>query len=474
MGGWNQIPPDKGEGLAEPKVSRLLDSIGFMLAFAIILLVIAGWLRHAGVSPTLGSKLLSAFLITLAGISALTVRLSARTKGAALASVMMLLGTLYLLELSLLLLERSARRKEAEAGHDTRTKVQVVADLRRSGRMAFPSIYPAQLAELLNDDAPLLPLGGVSRALTVMCREGPLFAVYQSDERGFNNPAGLWSSPYVEVVAVGDSFVEGWCVPEESNAVAGIRRRYPYTLNLGRAGNGPLINAAVFREYVEPLQPRLVLWFYFENDLLELESEKRNPALSRYREPDYRQDLLVRQAEIDSRLSELVDSLMNKSPLRGGAAINDVFRIVGRRLIDGFTLAKTRVFLTTAFPLPQRPLHVCCDLELYQEILAETRSRTQSWGGELVFVFLPARERYQRVPLFRTTVEELAARDAVLSLVNELGIPLIDVHEAFMAFGAPLELFPDPLAHYNARGYSLVADFVLQELEKRHLMLLRP
>ena len=38
-------------------------------------------------------------------------------------------------------------------------------------------------------------------------------------------------------------------------------------INLGKGGNGPILEYAALKEYGEPLRPRIVLWFYFENDL---------------------------------------------------------------------------------------------------------------------------------------------------------------------------------------------------------------
>jgi len=89
-------------------------------------------------------------------------------------------------------------------------------------------------------------------------------------DHDFHNPAGIWESK-PNIAAVGDSFAHGACVDSESNFVNRIRQRYPNTLNLGMGGNGPLLALAGIQEYLADLEPKLVLWFFFDgNDLDEV------------------------------------------------------------------------------------------------------------------------------------------------------------------------------------------------------------
>ena len=61
-------------------------------------------------------------------------------------------------------------------------------------------------------------------------------------------------------------------MPADRTFVALIRQRHPATRNFGMAGDGPLLMLATLQEYVSPLKPRIVLWFYFEgNDLIDLQ-----------------------------------------------------------------------------------------------------------------------------------------------------------------------------------------------------------
>ena len=56
----------------------------------------------------------------------------------------------------------------------------------------------------------------------------------------------------------------------------------------------------------------------------------------------------------------------------------------------------------------------------------------------------------------------------VLKLINDINIPIIDIHKVFYSHPDPLSLFPfRSQNHYNSNGYALVAktinDYLLNE-----------
>ena len=177
---------------------------------------------------------------------------------------------------------------------DTRTADEVIADLRTRNVEALPIITPAnhlliaqpdgsQRSAISVDGEEVLPLAAVSNTVTVLCNENGQWIDYRSDQRGFSNPNEIWQSDRLDIAALGDSFTHGYCVPADKTFVALIRKRYPATLNLGIAGDGPLLMLAKLKEYVSPRQPRIVLWFYFEgNDLTDLQRERQSMLLRNY------------------------------------------------------------------------------------------------------------------------------------------------------------------------------------------------
>jgi hypothetical protein len=86
------------------------------------------------------------------------------------------------------------------------------------------------------------------------------------DRNGFRNRQDLQSA---DIVVIGDSFVEGLTVGDAELATSRLATlEGKVVANLGQSTYGPLQEAVVFKRYGLPLQPRTVVWMFFEgNDL---------------------------------------------------------------------------------------------------------------------------------------------------------------------------------------------------------------
>src|SRR5574338_1128152 len=154
---------------------------------------------------------------------------------------------------------RIKQEKSVNASFDTRTRLEVVLDLRKQGIRAFPDVFPAVLFQsngkrvitslFSTGNGEFLPLASISNVTTVFCNESGKYIIYQSDEHGFHNPPGLWKKGEVDIVALGDSYAHGACVPSDQGFVSLIRSEFPATVNLGVNGDGPLAMLATLKEY---------------------------------------------------------------------------------------------------------------------------------------------------------------------------------------------------------------------------------
>jgi hypothetical protein len=100
------------------------------------------------------------------------------------------------------------------------------------------------------------------------------------------------------------------------------------------------------------------------------------------------------------------------------------------------------------------------NMVLFREILSQAKMRVAAWGGQLYFVYLPEWARYNNHTSWGKT-----KRGSVLTMIESLGIPIVDIDPAFQANGDPLSLFPFRGAgHYNETGHWLVAEEVLRSL----------
>jgi hypothetical protein len=372
--------------------------------------------------------------------------------------------------------ERTKIAKKFGVEFDTRTKLEVIADLRKQGIQGYPYASASILLQeqpdgavkspITIDGAEVIPLGGISDAVTVLCNETGAYVVYKSDEYGFNNPRGLWDGR-ITVVALGDSFTHGSCVASEKQFVALIRKHHSTTLNLGGGGQGPLFMLAGLKEYVKPIRPPVVLWFYFEgNDIDNLRDERNSQLLLGYLQKDFTQNLRARQDVIDRALLAYIETakqeLGDEQKEHGSGVRRASF---SQSLLATMTLTRLRQKLWNIYQ--QASGHSAAGngewdsheavIQLFGDILLEAKALVETWNGTIYFVYLPQWERYAKPALASKD------RERVLSTAAQTGIRVIDIHKAFQAHGDPLGLFPfRQNAHYNEAGNRLVASEVLR------------
>jgi hypothetical protein len=367
----------------------------------------------------------------------------------------------------------------AGRGFDRRTVGKVLGDLHKSGIDAYPAAAPSALLRRqvdgtqrskLDNGGELLPLGGVSNKTSVLCNEGLGYTIFDNDEHGFHNPKGLWRRGRVEVAVVGDSYVQGYCVPSENSFVAEIRKRYPVTLSVGSGGMGPLMSLAAVKEYLQFLRPKIVLWAYYEgNDARDLKVESGSSLLMRYLAGGY-QGLIDRQPEIDRRLSAFLKGEMAKGRLAklgeelveelkdleaGVEKLESAPKLSNLRDAAGLVFAQSTVEHRTG---PIRYIGETSDL--HSRILAQAKAQIAAWGGRVYFVYLPA---------WRPNWDAHEEDREIARIVSSLEIPMIDLRPAFRAHGDPLALFPFRMHnHYNIEGHRLVADEILRFIARDH------
>ena len=206
--------------------------------------------------------------------------------------------------------------KELGIKYDKRTKLDVVNNLIEKGIDAVPTTHTEVLISPNSgwsseiDSGVILPLGGISKTTTVLGNESGQYAIYQSDRYGFNNPDSEWDSAQVEWLLTGDSFTHGSAV-NPGEEISGQLRSITNlpAISLGIGSNGPLIELAAISEYAKSLNPKKVLWIYYEgNDLRgDLTGERINPLLMQYLEDGFSQNLVNRQKEIDNKLREYIE-----------------------------------------------------------------------------------------------------------------------------------------------------------------------
>ena len=107
------------------------------------------------------------------------------------------------------------------------------------------------------------------------------------------------------------------------------------------------------------------------------------------------------------------------------------------------------------------------ELQLFKTILRLANEEVSSWGGKIVFVYLPQGERY--LPLSKPQSFLSSHRLEILAEVNNLSIDLIDIHLRFEKLPDPLKLYYYvPGSHYSESGHQVVSKAVIEYLEKHN------
>jgi hypothetical protein len=330
-------------------------------------------------------------------------------------------------------------------------KFHVTQELIARGEQVVPVISPFAL--IASDGwSGLFPLASQANRRAVYCNESGHFAMFTSDEHGFNNPR--WeNSP--EIVLVGDSFSQGACVDPGEDMASQLRHSGKTVVTLGSAGAGPLIELAILREYATQLKPKILLWVYYEgNDLPDLKSEQTSATLRKYFTDDnFSQNLIGRQPEIDQVLSSYVEQVSRDERERNQLRF---------KLLDAIRLTALRsrwAIVAASYDTPDDVAAV--PGEDFTAVLRKANERVRDWGGRMYFVYLPSQGRYAN----RVNEKTYWHRQEVLDLVRGLNIPLIDAQQVFAAHPDPLSLFPHRrLGHYTPEGYRLVAEYIRQRL----------
>lgn len=346
---------------------------------------------------------------------------------------------------------------------DGRTPLQVVEDMRQEGVNAYPYVSAQDIARNQNimEEIGVYPISGISRVVTVFCNESGRYSIYSSDRYGFNNPDEVWDNNQFAVGMVGDSYANGACVSDSEDMGYFLRTYRPNSVSVGHTSNGPLNELASIREYLSEIKPAVVLWMYYEgNDLTDLTRELQIPALRKYLNADYHQGLIRRQAEIDEALQMVVESA-NKEPKPRYPNWIRVLRLESFRLLVSNALQRVK----NGNELIQPEIEELDDeISQLQAILVNADQQVSSWSGQLVFVYLPTINRYNNLT---PTYSDMFVREEVLTRVRMLDIPVIDMHDVFQSQERPLEFFPwRRMAHYNAKGYRLVTETVIAELDR--------
>ena len=192
----------------------------------------------------------------------------------------------------------------------------------------------------------------------------------------------------------------------------------------------------------------MTIYLYYEgNDLSNLDLEKKDDLLIKYLDNNFSQKLRLKQKKIDKLLGEKIyQSIENQkkeniNETKINLQLKNIRQILG---VDNFDAYK-KIDPT------------------YKKIVSQIKLNVESWDGNLIFVYLPSAKHYN---IFYNN-KKLKYKK-MIEVINDLNIKIIDIHkDVFSLEKNPLENFPANIyGHYNAIGYSKVADHIFKNIKK--------
>lgn len=329
---------------------------------------------------------------------------------------------------------------------DKRKRYEIYNDLKKINNEIVLTVAP----HIYYNDNKLHPLSGISNSETINCNENGYYSIYKSDRYGFNNPDEEWDKNEIQYLLVGDSFTQGHCV-NRPNDIGSILRilSNKSVLNLGYGGNGPLIEYALLREYLNS-NVNKVLWLYSEgNDLTNLAKSKKNKVLINYlNDLNFSQNLKFRQNEINDLAIDKIETQKKRKKESDNLKFSQFIKIYNLRNI-----------VLHAKPPVVEP--ESATLEEFKKIIDLADRLVKKNNSKLYFVYLPVYGR------FNTDVQDMKYinkkyYDVIKKIVIELNIPFIDISkEVFEKEENPLIFFPfESRGHYNIEGYKKVTEAI--------------
>ena len=342
--------------------------------------------------------------------------------------------------------------------YDTRSLLEVYTDKKKNKEIAL-RYSPKILLDRRDDEIgnmDLFPLSGISNIKTLFCNEEGFYSSYESDRYGFNNPDEVWNKDEINTIIIGDSFVHGMCVNRPDDIPSVLRNLTKKNIiNLGYRGNGPLIEYATLREYLNKPVKNLI-WVYYENDLVDLHNELKNETLNNYiKNSNFSQDLISKQTKINLLNKKLVENLykietntiiQNKKDMK-----------IKYKILKFIRFDELKNLLISKFKNNPKK-QISLPYNEFQIILENVKRVALSKNINLYFVYLP-RNNYlsdKNNPQYKM----------IIKIIQKLNINLIDLQKDFFnKMNNPRKYYTFDIGpHLNIIGYKEVSKFIFQKV----------
>lgn len=285
------------------------------------------------------------------------------------------------------------------------------------------------------------------------------------DKNGFRNDEDLTSA---EIAVIGDSYVESQMLPSSMLTTTRLAKLTQRTVaNLGQSGYGPQQELAVLKRYALPLQPRSVVWVFYEgNDLRD--AERYTDRISLLKSNWNAVDAVWDRSFTRNSLSWLMGVIRGCSPVHAAKDLITRAVVVGPEQKTHLVYLKGR---SSSVGLTKQELDA---LETSVASIKEAYQLVRDTGGRILVVFAPTAFRvYHDIADFKAAGEDVPQwdlndlPDRLRRMIFEISpdIEYLDLTPALKSAAKlnTLVFLPDD-THWSSEGHRVVAEALAEVL----------
>lgn len=294
-------------------------------------------------------------------------------------------------------------------------------------------------------------LGSVPFVQVMLCSKEQQPIIYLADRFGFNNPDKIFESQ-LDIMVLGDSFVEGICLTPGDDIVGQLRQQSSASASFALRGTGPMYQLAVLGRYGQELKPRHTVIAFFEgNDWENLKGEKTDVWLKDILTTETDFGDAIPTQEMLAETATVIDEWWLKSDIGTTELLrrNSIMR-------NFLALQKTAGQLGIHYPKAAK------EQPIYNDIILAAQEMVKEWDGDLSIVYIPVVDRY--VGLFNSGFV-YNQHSLVRAAADNAGVPFIDLVEIFDSHDNPYSLYAAD-SHFSKEGAAIAAGAIANHVNK--------
>ncbi len=341
-----------------------------------------------------------------------------------------------------------------------------------------------EIVKIRSDNKNLYPLSNISNSLIVHCNEYGKWQYFATDEFGFNNPLNQQiDEEDINIVLIGDSFVEGFCHGKNQDIGSLIRNKGYNVYNFGKAGGGIIHYNAIYNEYVlnnDHLNPDLIVLFvFFTNDVGDTYEEYNVDVYKNYSDLKYyNQDLINNQKYADNILKNIYKLVFNQEYLNSNTNLKNTIQNFGANIfINKNQIKKITILDLDLMKSLIKLRHLRLMIRSYfsfNDTVHINKDKKNLFFNELERFIQLIKEKNNVITVYLPSYSELKFNSKEHSnlfeqKMQQINIPNINMYEFFKKEKINDIFYSGLPGHYSVYGYEVLSNEIVRKIKEKKI-----